>query len=144
MTDSGIKQKHILIIDDDALVLKMLLDVFKTRGYKVTTESNSIHAIQQHRDVDLIILDLMLSKNRPLEGIGVIEYMRESSFYIPVIIYSGHIKRQHIKEGLERAIQLFGKGNAVYKFIDKSENLQPLIDTVEKFFQDKESKSVPS
>ena len=79
-------KKHILIVDDDPAILRLLSTNLKARGYDVATATNgeeSLEAVQ--RDfVDLIILDLMMPK---VDGVEVVRRIREWSD-VPIIILS--------------------------------------------------------
>jgi len=79
-------KKHILIVDDDPAILRLLSTNLKARGYQVIAAvdgAESLEAVQ--RDfVDLIILDLMMPK---VDGVEVVRRVREWSS-VPIIILS--------------------------------------------------------
>ncbi len=79
-------KKHILIVDDDPAILRLLSTNLKARGYQVIAAidgEESLEAVQ--RDfVDLIILDLMMPK---VDGVEVVRRVREWSD-VPIIILS--------------------------------------------------------
>ncbi|HUT67409.1 MAG TPA: response regulator transcription factor [Dehalococcoidales bacterium] len=79
-------KKHILIVDDDPAILRLLGTNLKARGYEVVAATNgeeSLEAVQ--RDfIDLIILDLMMPK---VDGVEVVRRIREWSD-VPIIILS--------------------------------------------------------
>jgi two-component system KDP operon response regulator KdpE len=79
-------KKHILVVDDDPAILRLLSTNLKARDYEVTTATNgeeSLEAVQ--RDfVDLMILDLMMPK---VDGVEVCRRIREWSD-VPIIILS--------------------------------------------------------
>jgi two-component system KDP operon response regulator KdpE len=79
-------KKHILIVDDDPAILRLLSTNLKARNYEVITATNgeeSLEAVQ--RDfIDLIILDLMMPK---VDGVEVCRRIREWSD-VPIIILS--------------------------------------------------------
>ena len=79
-------KKHILIVDDDPAILRLLNTNLKARGYEVTTATNgeeSLEAVQSDF-IDLIILDIMMPK---VDGVEVCRRIREWS-NIPIIILS--------------------------------------------------------
>jgi DNA-binding response OmpR family regulator len=53
---------HLLIIDDDVMLLKLLKDHFTEEGYEVTTAAFAQEGLQKALDrrPDLVLLDLML------------------------------------------------------------------------------------
>jgi two-component system KDP operon response regulator KdpE len=79
-------KKHILIVDDDPAILRLLSTNLKARGYEIFTATDgeeSLEAVQ--RDfIDLIILDLMMPK---IDGVEVCRRVREWSD-VPIIILS--------------------------------------------------------
>jgi len=79
-------KKHILVVDDDPAILRLVSTNLKARDYEVTTATNgeeSLEAVQ--RDfVDLIVLDLMMPK---VDGVEVCRRIREWSD-VPIIILS--------------------------------------------------------
>jgi len=79
-------KKHILVVDDDPAILRLLSTNLKARGYEVSTATNgeeSLEAVQ--RDfVDLIILDIMMPN---VDGVEVCRRIREWSD-VPIIMLS--------------------------------------------------------
>jgi two-component system KDP operon response regulator KdpE len=79
-------KKHILVVDDDPAILRLLSTNLKARGYEICTATDgeeSLEAVQKDF-VDLIILDLMMPK---VDGVEVCRRIREWSD-IPIIILS--------------------------------------------------------
>jgi two-component system KDP operon response regulator KdpE len=79
-------KKHILIVDDDPAILRLLSTNLKARGYEIITAADgeeSLEAVQKDF-IDLIILDLMMPK---VDGVEVCRRVREWSD-IPIIILS--------------------------------------------------------
>jgi len=79
-------KKHILIVDDDPAILRLLSTNLKARNYEVITATNgeeSLEAVQKDF-IDLIILDLMMPK---IDGVEVCRRIREWSD-VPIIILS--------------------------------------------------------
>ena len=77
---------HILVVDDDPAILRLVSTNLKARGYKVTTAMDGEESLEAvERDfMDLIILDLMMPK---LDGVEVCRRIREWSD-IPIIVLS--------------------------------------------------------
>jgi two-component system KDP operon response regulator KdpE len=79
-------KKHILIVDDDPAILRLLSTNLKARGYEIFTATDgeeSLEAVQKDF-IDLIILDLMMPK---VDGVTVCRRIREWSD-VPIIILS--------------------------------------------------------
>ena len=77
---------HVLVVDDDPAILRLLSTNLKARGYEVSVAvdgEESLEAVEKDF-VDLIILDLMMPK---LDGVEVCRRIREWS-NIPIIVLS--------------------------------------------------------
>jgi two-component system KDP operon response regulator KdpE len=79
-------KKHILVVDDDPAILRLLSNNLKARDYKVTTATNGEESLEavQNNFIDLIILDIMMPK---VDGVEVCRRIREWSD-VPIIILS--------------------------------------------------------
>lgn len=77
---------HILVVDDDPAIIRLLCTNLKARGYKVSTAMDgeeSLEAVEKDF-VDLIILDLMMPK---IDGVEVCRRIREWS-NVPIVVLS--------------------------------------------------------
>ncbi|MCD6289967.1 MAG: response regulator transcription factor [Anaerolineae bacterium] len=76
----------ILIVDDDANLLRFLEVNLTSRGYQVIQARDGVEALEQFRQhkPDLIILDLMMPR---LDGWQVCQRIREDSI-VPIIVLS--------------------------------------------------------
>jgi len=84
-------QYHILIVDDDTFIRKVLRHTLKT-DFQVTTQSNGIEAmnwLEQGNEPDLIVTDLQMPY---LDGMELVRLIRTSSLFrhIPIIMLSVH------------------------------------------------------
>ena len=79
-------KKHILIVDDDPAILRLLSTNLKARGYEIFTATDGAESLEavQKDFIDLIILDLMMPK---IDGVEVCRRIREWSD-VPIIILS--------------------------------------------------------
>lgn len=80
------EKTHILVVDDDPAILRLVCTNLKARGYKVSTAVDGEEALEAvEKDfVNLIILDIMMPK---LDGIEVCRRIREWSD-VPIIVLS--------------------------------------------------------
>jgi CheY-like chemotaxis protein len=82
-------KKHILIVDDDAVILRIYQDGLASRGFKVTTAVDGLAALKAMKQAlpDLLVLDLMMPK---LSGVDVLKFVRAdpSLSAVPVIVFS--------------------------------------------------------
>lgn len=94
------KRKHILIVDDDPIMLKMLKEHLHD-DYDIATAINGKIAMKflENKSTDLILLDYeMPGENGP----AVLEKIREKKFLdgIPVVFLTGVSERGKIQEAL--------------------------------------------
>ncbi len=83
-------KKKILVVDDE-LSIRLLLENYLGKSYEVTTKSNGMEAMKWLQDgnlPDLIVADIQMPN---LDGIQFIAQIRASGFYkdIPLIMLSG-------------------------------------------------------
>ena len=76
---------HILLVEDDAEMSKVLARTLEKRGYAVTTCFDGVTALRHINDqnCDLILLDLNLPQ---LDGLHILQRMRTRGILTPVII----------------------------------------------------------
>jgi DNA-binding response OmpR family regulator len=88
--------EHILMVEDDKLVLSLVASKLRTEGYQVTgaeSVSNALHVTANNLP-DLLILDLTLLDGDPFagltDGFAFLRLLQRSSpdAKLPVIIYS--------------------------------------------------------
>ena len=79
----------ILVVDDEALLVKGIRFNLQNEGYEVITGSNGLEAIQQARDPDvgLIILDVMMPQ---MNGLTACTKIREFSD-VPIILLTAKV-----------------------------------------------------
>ena len=79
-----IKKQHILAVDDDPQLLRLVTKNLQLEGYDVEAASDGQQALDQIESTkfDLVILDVMMPK---LDGFAVCERVREFS-NVPIII----------------------------------------------------------
>jgi len=77
---------HILVVDDDPAISRLLSTNLRARGYEVITATDGEEALDviDREIIDLIILDIMMPK---LDGIEVCRHIREWS-RVPIIMLS--------------------------------------------------------
>jgi two-component system, chemotaxis family, chemotaxis protein CheY len=87
-----VKQKRVLIIDDDADIRTAVADILEDEGFDVATAENGIEGLQVLETgprPNVILLDIMMPQ---LDGWGFMEEMRarERHASIPVVVFSAH------------------------------------------------------
>ncbi|MBA1434498.1 response regulator transcription factor [Bombilactobacillus bombi] len=77
----------ILVVDDDYDIVELLSIYIRNEGYEpiaATSGRAALEELEQHRDIDLMILDIMMPD---ISGIDVLQKVRTTS-QIPIIIVS--------------------------------------------------------
>ncbi|MBB6447170.1 response regulator [Bacillus benzoevorans] len=76
---------HILVVEDEIQIARVLKMELEYEGYNVTVEHNGRDGLEKslHSEIDLILLDVMLPK---LSGIEVLRRLRKEKENIPVIL----------------------------------------------------------
>lgn len=89
----------ILVVDDEAKILKMVSDYLEAVGFEVTGALDGISALKKYRefDFDLIVLDFMMPG---LDGIDVIRRIREESS-VPIVMLTARAEESDKLMGLE-------------------------------------------
>ena len=83
-------RKHILVIDDDPVLLAMVGDYLKDAGYNVSTADCGIYSnniIYGSSPPDLIVLDVIMPLMSGVKKAKLLK-QREKSAHIPIILMS--------------------------------------------------------
>jgi DNA-binding NtrC family response regulator len=100
-TETSLSLKHILIVENDYMVLETLGELLKGLGYRasIAGEGNEARAILSRENVDLLVADELLPGER---GHELAEYAR--SIGVPTLLMSAD---EEIKRAMERAQENF-------------------------------------
>src|ERR1700731_1765372 len=92
-------ESHILIVDDDVQIRKLLGRYLAEQGFRVTLASDkrSLNVALESNDIKLIVLDVMLPDG---SGLEICRDMRAENSHIPVILLTA------LKEDVDRIIGL--------------------------------------
>lgn len=110
---------EILIVDDKRDIGELIADVLQDEGFKtryVDSGEKAIEAIHQQCP-NILLLDVWLGEGR-MDGIRVLEVIRQSYPHIPVVMMSGH-------GTIETAVQAMRTG--AFDFIEKPFKAEHLI-----------------
>jgi len=103
-----VSKKKVLLIDDEADLLKALTVRIEAEGYEVVTAQDGFDGLNKARmlNPDLIILDLMLPK---LNGFKVARFLKFDDRYkkIPIIILTARVQEEDKKLGQEIGSDLY-------------------------------------
>lgn len=91
---------NILIIEDDAAILRVVRDNFVNRGYCVCTARNGEEGLSAalNGGPDLIILDIMLPK---INGFEICRAVRAEKLEMPILMLTAKGQEEDIVRGLE-------------------------------------------
>jgi two-component system, NtrC family, nitrogen regulation response regulator NtrX len=115
----------ILIVDDEADICMLIAGVLRDEGYstrEATDRAQALAAIHA-RQPTLVILDIWLKDDKPLEGIDILKLLRAEMPSVPVVMISGH-------GTIETAVEAIKIG--AYDFIEKPFKADRLLLVVER------------
>ncbi|MDR7091616.1 two-component regulator propeller domain-containing protein [Cellvibrio fibrivorans] len=113
-------QGHILVVDDDSVNRLVLVNHLALRNYRVTEAASGEEAIalvEEHGDIDLVLLDIMMPK---MSGYETCKRLRESyrTYELPIIFLTARSQTQDLVMGFE-----VGANDYLIKPISKEELL---------------------
>lgn len=79
---------HILVVDDEENIRKVLETIFVSRGYRVSSASNGLTALKLlgQGGVDLVVLDLKMDG---MDGMELLGRIKDASALLPVVVITG-------------------------------------------------------
>jgi len=110
----------ILVIDDERSIRNSMKDIFTFEGYDIVLAKDGLEgmALTKSEKPNVIFCDIKMPK---MDGIEVLEKIKEFAPEIPIIMISGH-------GSIETAIESIKKG--AYDFIEKPLDLNRILITV--------------
>src|SRR5262249_20108593 len=101
MRPNETRGSRILVVDDDAVVRRMLSDTLGRAGYVVVTASSSSEALRFVADEEpvLAIVDLVLPDG---DGIELLGQLRASWPALPALVVTGYVEPRSIVEAMRR------------------------------------------
>jgi len=111
---------HILIVDDDQIVLDSCKRVFEAEGFEVYLVSDAIKALEvlEHTTFDLLLVDVKMPE---YDGIDLMRMIKKKWPQLPIILMSGYPTHETMEAGAQ---------NGAAQFIDKPFTPEELIKTV--------------
>jgi len=97
---------NILVVDDDAIVIKSCRRILEAEGYEVSTAPGADQALEMMRtsDYDLLLIDVKMPKR---DGMYLMREIKKSWPEIPTIIMTGYPTSETITEVLKLGATLF-------------------------------------
>ena len=107
----------ILIVDDERSIRNTLKDILEFEKYQVELAEDGLMALEMTKTTtfDAIFLDIKMPQ---MDGIEVLQQMRENGIETPIVMISGH-------GNIETAVECIKKG--AYDFIEKPIDLNRLL-----------------
>lgn len=113
--------KTILVVDDERAIRNSLKEILSFEGYEVLDAvdgEQAINIIKEQTNIDCILCDIKMPK---VDGIEVLDFVRDARPDIPIIMISGH-------GDIDTAVDAVKKG--AYDFISKPPDLNRLLITI--------------
>lgn len=94
--------EHLLLVDDEQVVIEMGQDMLQSLGYNVSTCLSSAEAMQQlvcSEDIDLVITDLTMPE---MDGVDLARKIKQQKPDLPFILWTGHadlLDRSALQDG---------------------------------------------
>lgn len=93
--------KHILIVEDEATLGRVLCDALRGQGYDVTLATNGAEGFEtfKSKQIDLVIADIMMPK---MDGLTMVEMLRKMDSGVEVLFLSARSGAEDVVEGFRR------------------------------------------
>jgi DNA-binding NtrC family response regulator len=90
----------ILVVDDDAIVIKSCRRILEAEGFKVTTVPSADEALEKIKnyDFDLLLMDVKMPKH---DGLFLMREIKKYLPEIPIIVMSGYPTPETIADVLK-------------------------------------------
>jgi two-component system OmpR family response regulator len=94
------KEYSVLVVDDEVAIRELICDALSMSEFETKSASDGLDALSRIRRerFDLVILDLNLPK---LDGLSLLEKIRNEGSQVPVLILSARRDRSDITAGLK-------------------------------------------
>jgi two-component system nitrogen regulation response regulator NtrX len=89
VNEANVEKATILVVDDEAGIRESLRMILEFEGFEVLEARHGAEAVARvsERQPDAMLLDVKLPE---IDGLGVLQALRERGFDLPVLVISGH------------------------------------------------------
>jgi DNA-binding NtrC family response regulator len=104
-----VKEMKILVVDDDAIVIKSCRRILEAEGFEVITSPSADEALEKIKnyDFDLLLMDVKMPKH---DGFFLMREIKKNWPDIPIIVMSGYPTPETIADSLKLgAVQFIPK-----------------------------------
>ncbi len=124
---------HLLLVEDDPTILRVLNDNFTMRGYQVSTARDGEEGLDMalNQMPDLIVLDLMLPK---INGYEICRAVRAEKLTMPILMLTAKGQEEDIIRGLELGAD---------DYITKPFGIRELMARVQAFLRRRQGDTAP-
>lgn len=102
-----VTRKHIMVLEDEPLVLRLLRAELEPAGFRVTAVENGTAALEivENDPPDLVVCDLVVPG---MDGIQLITQLRrEYDYKAPILVVSGHTDEKHRRAAKDAGADAF-------------------------------------
>jgi signal transduction histidine kinase len=100
--------KHVLVVDDEELILHYLKSLLEMYGFQITITASSVEALEllknNSKNYDLLITDQTMPN---ITGLGLIKELHNIQVNIPVILCSGYSEKINANNARELGVMAF-------------------------------------
>jgi len=118
----------ILLVDDEDTIWDVIIDMLRELGYSVILAANGREAVEIYREnpgaIDLVILDMLMPE---LDGAGAFAAIREADPNAKVLLSSGYISEEDVREVLEAGA--VGFLQKPYRMVDLAHKLRAIFNS---------------
>ena len=95
------KPVHILVVDDEEIILELMSKILSDQGYEVETAKSAAEAVHklESREFNLVITDVVMPK---IDGLQLLDMVREIQPSARTIVMTGHSSTETIKTAFNR------------------------------------------
>jgi DNA-binding NtrC family response regulator len=95
-----VKEMKILVVDDDAIVIKSCRRILEAEGFEVTSVPSADEALEKikYYEFDLLLMDVKMPKH---DGIFLMREIKKNWPDIPIIVMSGYPTPETIADVLK-------------------------------------------
>ncbi len=116
---------HVLVVDDDPVVLSSCKRILESDNMDVTLASHvkaGLEALGQH-DIDIILVDVKMPEE---DGMSLLRRMKEMGLDIPILVMSGYPTTETVETSI---------AHGAYVFIPKPFTPDELLETIKYIMQ---------
>ena len=105
-------RRHVLLIDDDAMVRDVLAEALRHEGYHVTAAADGHEALNRFANgrYDVVVTDLAMPE---MSGWDVVERVRQADQEVPVIVISGVATEEDVERARRIGVALLQKPTSI-------------------------------